>query len=208
MRAIRVMVLGCGFLASHYLPHLLPHSSHIVLIDRERVEKYNYDNHIIPKGYEGRRKVTAQAALLQLLSSIPVTPIHLSIKRMKQLEVLAKEHRPDIAFVSFDNIESRVLARDWAIKSKVPTLFIGVTEDHIYVDWAESVVLPQADDKRVKAVLERIRDVCSRLEFRGLGALAAGVTYTSFVRWLRNGEKVGYMISVTDRISLAELKRS
>jgi hypothetical protein len=202
------MVLGCGFLASHFLPHLLPHSTHIVLVDRERVEKDNYDNHIIPKGYEGRRKVTAQASLLQLLSSIPITPVHLNIKNIEQLEALSTDHKPDIAFVSFDNVESRTMARIWAVKHNVPTLFVGVTENYVYVDWAENVVLPRADDEGVMATLKRIRDVCSRLEFRGLGTLASALTYTAFVRWLRNGERVGYMMSVTDRINVVELKRS
>ena len=72
----KILVLGCGFLTTHLLPHLLPFSKHLILVDRERVERVNYENCILPKGYVNKRKVTALASLIQVLSNVPVTTVH------------------------------------------------------------------------------------------------------------------------------------
>jgi molybdopterin/thiamine biosynthesis adenylyltransferase len=207
MSAKKLMIMGCGFLASHFISHLIPHGSQIILVDRDRVEKKNYDNHIIPKGYEGKRKVTAHASLLQLLTSCPVIPIHMDIKSSDQMDELYQRLKPDILFVTFDNIESRNLVKNWTVKNKVPCIFAGVTENYIYVDWAENVVLPSSDDIEVKDAIARIQDVCSTLEFRGLGVFASALVYASFKRWLENGERRAYMVSITDRVRINELIR-
>jgi hypothetical protein len=207
MRQVKVLLLGCGFLASNFLPFILPHASHVILLDRERIEPINYDNHVIPKGYEGRRKVTALASLIQVLSNVPVTPIHMNVKTAGQLIELHNQLRPDIAICTFDNIMARIIAQQYALETKTPTLFIGVTEDYIYVDWDEYVVLPSPNDERVGEELRRVRDVCSRIEFRGLGALAAGLAYFSFRKWLEDESKIAFIASTKDGVSIKELKR-
>ena len=202
-----MMFLGCGFLASNFLPFILPHTSQIILIDRERIEPVNYDNHIIPKGYEGRRKVTALASLIQVLSNVPVIPIHMNVKTAGQLIELHEQLKPDIAVCTFDNILSRIIAQQYALETGTPMLFIGVTENYIYVDWDEHVVLPSPDDEGVQEEVRRIRDICSRLEFRGLGAIAAGLAYYSFRKWLENGSKVAVIASTKDGINVRVLRR-
>jgi hypothetical protein len=207
MRTVKIMFLGCGFLTSNLLPFVLPHASHIILLDRERIEAANYDNHIIPKGYEGRRKVTALASLVQILSNVPVTPIHINIKAVGQLTELHQQLEPDIAVCTFDNVFARIIAQQYAIETKTPTLFIGVTEDYIYIDWDEYVVLPLPNDEKVEEELRRVRDVCSRIEFRGLGVFAAAFAYYSFRKWLDNENKVAFIISTKDEVSVKELRR-
>jgi len=201
------MFLGCGFLASNLLPFILPHASHIILVDRERLEPANYDNHVIPKGYEGRRKVTALASLIQVLSNVPVTPIHMNVKAAGQLIELHQQLNPDVAICTFDNVLARVVAQQYALETGTPALFVGVTEDYVYVDWDEHVVLPPPNDGRVEEELRRVRDVCSRIEFRGLGALAAALAYFSFRKWLENGSKVAFIASTRGGISVKELRR-
>lgn len=183
------MFLGCGFLSSHFFPNILPYCSHVVLVDNDRVEKDNYDNHIIPKGYNGKRKVTAMASMVQMLSSVPVTPVNMNIKSTKQLFDLNEDFKPDIAFCTFDNVIGRINAQQYATESNIPMVFAGITEGHIYVDWAESVILPSPTDDGVVDEMERIRDVCSRLEFRGLGVLTAGLLYYAFEEWYNNNKK-------------------
>jgi len=201
------LFLGCGFLTTNFLPFILPHASQVILIDREKVEPVNYDNHIIPKGYEGRRKVTALASLVQVLSNVPVTPIHMNVKTAGQLIELHQQLKPDIAICTFDNIMSRIIVQQYALETGTPTLFIGVTEDYIYVDWDEYVVLPSPNDERVQEEMRRIRDICTRLEFRGLGAIASGFAYYAFRKWLENESKVAFIISTKDGISAKELRR-
>ena len=211
MRAVerRILVLGCGFLATHIIPHILPFSSHIILVDRERVERVNYENCILPKAYEGKRKVTALASLIQLLSSVPVTALHLNIKSVDHLLRLHNTVNPDFSFCTFDNVESRIVAREYALEMGVPMLFIGVTENYIYIDWAEDIALPETKEEieRVNREVQRVRDVCSRLEFRGLGVLAAGYAYYAFTRWIEKQEKLAFIVSIKDDIKSVCLRR-
>ena len=206
MKLVRLMFLGCGFLASNLIPFILPHASQIILIDRERVETANYDNYVLPKGYEGKRKVTALAALIQILSNVPVTPIHTNVKTVEQLVELHRQLKPDIAICTFDNVTARIIAQRYALETNTPTLFIGVTEDYVYIDWDEYVVLPSSSNE-IAEETRRIRDICSRLEFRGLGAIASGFAYYSFRRWLERGEKVAFIVSTKDGINVSVLRR-
>ena len=199
------MFLGCGFLASNLIPFILPHASQIILIDREKVETVNYDNYILPKGYEGKRKVTALATLVQVLSNVPVTPIHINIKAVEQLIDIHKQLMPDIAICTFDNVTARSLAKEYALETNTPTLFIGVTEDYIYIDWDKYIILPTPNE--IEDEMKRIRDICSRLEFRGLGAIASGLAYYSFRRWLEREERVAFIVSTKDRVNVSMLRR-
>ena len=209
MPQLNILFCGCGFLASHLIPHVLPFTKHIILLDKDRIEKVNYDNSIFPKNYIGRRKVTALASMVQMLSSIQTTPIHLNLKSTNKLEELCTEYEIDLIFVTFDNIESRLIVRDFAIKSKIPTLFIGITLGYIYIDWAEKVVLPASPEEiqKLKKEAENIRDVCTRLEFRTLGVISAGYAYFVFIKWLDNQEKFMHNITIRDKIESTILKR-
>jgi len=206
MKLVRLMFLGCGFLASNLIPFILPHASQIILIDRERVEASNYDNYILPKGYEGKRKVTALATLIQILSNVPVTPIHTNVKAVEQLIELHRQLKPDIAICTFDNVTARIIAQRYALETNTPTLFIGVTEDYVYIDWDEYVVLPLSSNE-IAEETRRVRDVCSRLEFRCLGAIASGFAYYSFRRWLEGGEKFAFIVSTKDGVNVSVLRR-
>ena len=125
MLKTKVGILGCGFLASHIIPHLIPHTSHFFLIDRERIEKVNYSNSIFPKGLEGKRKVSGLAGLIQTLSSTPVTMIHKDVKKSEDLKKILKEYWFDFAICTFDNIAARLMVRQFALETDIPVLFVG-----------------------------------------------------------------------------------
>jgi len=195
VRKLNVAFLGCGFLASHLMPHVLPFTRRLILLDRDRVEPANYENCVLPKGYTGRRKVSALAALAQALASVEVVPVHLDVRRAEQLLELHARLEPEFCFVTFDNARARLVAKEYALEAGVPTLFVGVTVGHAYVDWAEHVVLPEetGELERVEEEMRAIRDVCGRLEFRGLGLLASALAYRAFTTWLWTGRRLAYM---------------
>lgn len=206
---MNILFAGCGFLASHLVHHIVPHASHFVFVDRERIEAVNYDNYILPKGYVGRRKVSAFSALLQLTSSVRTTPIHLNIRDANHLSEICDEYSIDFIFTTFDNIEARLIAKECAKHTDIPTLFIGVTEGFVYIDWAEYINLPtdSVDIERVESELARIRDVCTRLEFRILGVLASGYAYFSFLKFINEGKRLMHQISVDELIHSTSLGR-
>ena len=67
------------------------------------------------------------------------------------------------------------------------------------------MVLPSPNE--VEDEMRRIRDVCSRLEFRELGAIASGFAYYPFRRWLKKEEKVAFIASTKDGIDVSMLRR-
>ncbi len=174
LKHVKLMFLGCGFLASNFIPFILPHASQIILIDRERVETANYDDYILPKGYEGKRKVTALATLIQILSNVPVTPIHMNVKAVEQLMELHRQLKPDIAICTFDNVTARIITRQYALETNTPTLFIGVTEDYIYVDWDRYVVLPSSSSE-VEEEIRIVRDIWFEVGIQG---------FRSYCKWI------------------------
>jgi len=208
----KVMLLGCGFLSSHLLTHLIPHVEQFILVDREKIESVNYDNYILPKHQANKRKVTAMTSLLQMLAECRTTPVHMNIQDEMEIVDLISEHGPDLIIVAFDNIQARLLAKKAASRTSVPAIHLGVTENYIYVDWNDWVMLPDSEERIEAAEKEMasIRDVCTRLEFRGLGALAAGAAYHSIVNWINdNNKRLAFMIPIDEdgTITITTLKR-
>jgi tRNA A37 threonylcarbamoyladenosine dehydratase len=143
MSKLNILLAGCGFLCTHLLFHLIPHSNHLVLLDRDKIEKENYDNSIFPKNYVGKTKVIALSSLVQLISSLQTTPIHQDVKSSEQLADICFNYDIGFIFATFDNIKSRLIVREVALSLGIPTIFIGVTEGYVDIDWADKIVLPE-----------------------------------------------------------------
>jgi hypothetical protein len=203
MEKLNFSLLGCGFLTTHIVPHLLPYANSFTLIDRERLEKVNYDNSIFLKNYSNKRKVTALASYIQLLSSTSVTPIHQDIKSEADLLRL----KTDFIICTFDNIKSRMIARNFAVANYIPAIFVGVTENYIYIDWANNIVFPKTEEaiKKAEDDMAKVRDVCTRLEFRKLGVIAAGYTYYAIENWILHKHRYRFVIETKNGISVSML---
>ncbi len=188
-----VLFLGCGFLATHILPCILSFCKKLILVDKERVEKVNYDNALYLKGFVNRRKVSALGNLAQLLSSVPMIPIHKELRNEQDLKDLPLA---DFAFITFDNIKARQLAQ----KLTIPALQVGVTENYAVVEWNSHVMLPTTSDEmaRVEAEMRQIRDACSRIEFRTLGAMAASLASHAFYVWCQERKKMAFYLTIQD----------
>ena len=61
--------------------------------------------------------------------------------------------------------------------------------------------------KKVEAEMAKVRDVCTRLEFRKLGIIAAGYAYYSIEKWMENKTKLAWMIETKNGIQTTELMR-
>lgn len=203
-----LLVLGCGFLTSHLIPQITPFVDHFILIDREKIEKVNYDNYLLPKGYESRRKVTAFTVMINMISYSAVSPIHENVRNIAQLERINAEFKPDIAIVGFDNVRGRIIARDFAVQSKIPTLSTSVTENYVHVNWIDRIPFPssEAEILAVEEAMSKIRDVCTRIEFRMLGTLAASLAYSAFTKYVETGEKVAYTATTHDILRVATIR--
>lgn len=206
---MKVIVFGCGFLTSHLLPQIAPFVEQYILIDREKVEQVNYENYLLPRDHIGKRKVTAFMSLLQALTPASVSPVHMDIKSVAHIEEVCNQFEPDIGILGFDNIPARVLVRDYSKKSGLPVLSLAVSEDFIHVDWVECIPYPPEGPEMDRAVLamKKIRDVCTRIEFRGLGTLAASLGYQAFVEWKDHKKKLAYMGSTKQGPKIAVLER-
>lgn len=204
----KFLFLGCGFLATHLIANVIPHAEEIILVDRERIESVNYDNSIYLKNQGNKRKVTSVATYLQLLTNVTVVPHHENLKNEDDLLKIKESFHPDIAICTFDNLEARALITMFHNDLDCPILYIGVTENFIYIDW-DKLVLPYVGTEwnAVKEEMKRVRDVCTRLEFRPLGLFASAFAYKSIVEWMNSGKKMGWMVSVKEKVEAVRLER-
>jgi len=209
VRKLNILFFGCGFIASHLIPFLTPFMNKAVLVDRERLESVNYDNGIYPKGYVGRRKVSALMALLNVLSDLTVVPIHRDISRADELLEIIKSNSVDLMVVSVDNLEARHIALKATADAGIDAVFIGVTEDFGYIDWGDRVYLPSLEEKEdIEEILKGVRDVCTRIEFRPLGALSASLAFTAIFNYILHRSRTAYIFwHSSGRINVVSLKR-
>lgn len=188
---------GCGFLATHIIPTILPFAETITLIDKDRIEGGNYDNAIFPKALNNTRKVTAVSNLVQILSSTPTYPIY---KHVGSIEDIPSQI--DFGIISFDNIPSRQLGLTYLETKNIPGLNVGMTENYGIVDWAEFTELPRSVEEiaEIEARMAEIADVCERIEFRTLGALMGAYTSQVIYDYLENDTKKGYILNIRDGV--------
>jgi hypothetical protein len=187
-----IAIYGCGFLASHLIPNLLPFAERLILIDRERLELENYQNGIFLKNQINRFKTSNLGTITQLFSSVPVSFYQKDIKTPEQI----KEIKADLAIITFDNPESRKLLQEHL---DIPGLNIGVTDKYAAIDWLEN--MPEIDDSdKVKESMQNIGDICSREELRWLGVMASSYAFLSFYLYYKYKEKISYYLTVGNGI--------
>lgn len=189
---MKIVMFGCGFLASHILPHILPFVDEIVLVDKDRIEKENYENGLFLKDYVGKFKTTNLSMLTRLLSNIPIEVHQKEIKKMSDLTD-SSLLTADIGIVTFDNPIARKLVKDGI---PYPCLNVGVTENYFLVNWLENVTIDYSDD--ILEYMDKVKDVCERKEFRSLGMLASSFAVHAFYLHVSTGKKYSYYTGLKD----------
>lgn len=209
IKQARVGLFGAGFPNSQALLSLVPNTQmmlqlcpymeYLLIIDREKIERENYETGIYLKNKIRHSKASVLAQTVNLFSSIPVTVHEQNIQNADELFSIVSKFKLDLLIIGTDNIESRLLPFSDHFK-EISVLSIGITENYILIDWYPFVALPQTDKEieEVKAEHQRIEDTCSRIEMRPLGSIAAAYLHLSFVAWLNTGLKIGYEIKITD----------
>ncbi len=181
---MKVVMFGCGFLSSHILPHILPFVDSLVLVDKDRIEKENYENGLFLKDYIGKFKTTNLSMLTRLLSHIPIEVHQKTIRNPKDFDDLKNA---DLGIVTFDNPLARKLVKD---NIPYPCLNVGVTENYFLVNWLENVDIDCSDS--IIEHMAQVRDVCERKEFRSLGMLASSFAVHTFYLFVSTGIKYSY----------------
>ena len=143
----------------------------------------------------GKKKVFALGSLLSILSGRSIILYNKYIKDVEDLEKLYSMTPWDIGIVTFDNVKARRIALDFSIKRDIPTLFAGVSLNYAYVDWERNIKLPQSDEE-IEDEIRRIRDICTRLEFRPLGSLVASLVMVSIVEYITSGRRISHIASI------------
>ncbi len=192
-----IAFLGTGFLASYMLGPILPFCKKIVLWDHDRINQENYENALYPKGMTGQFKVSALARYLQLMSSVPVQPIHNQFTGSGTNNNLLAEVDPDLVIITFDNLHARNYARILCNVLNIPFIQVGITEQYAICDWGDFFPLPQTvqEAKIVVQRMKEVRDVCERIEFRTLGNRIAALAIEAVVYYLTTSQKVGFEVN-------------
>lgn len=191
---------GAGFLGSWIAIQLLPLFDEFLVVDGDRVEMDNYDNALFLRSQEGRSKSVALGSLLRMMTPKPVHVWQKRIESHDDLDVIARKFDIDLGILTFDNLDSRIMVHDWAIKRGIELLEVGVTENYGLALWKEQIQHPRTEEEKriVEERVRAVRDVCTRVQFRPLGAIMAGIVGMIVQRWLDSKEKVGFTVSITD----------
>ncbi|RLE80175.1 MAG: hypothetical protein DRJ52_06955 [Thermoprotei archaeon] len=202
----RVAIFGAGFLGTHIAIEVIPLVSSILIVDREDIEPENYENSIYPAGLIGHSKAKALASLLTILTRKPTAVYKKDVNTVDDLDKIYDRHPFDIGILTFDNIYSRNLVLHWANARKIDLLSAGVTQNQAVVLWREQ--LAPATEKEAEIIeksARQVRDICTRLEFRPMGALVASLVFISLYKYTLTGKKTGYIAHINNGIKAYEV---
>ncbi len=195
---MKVLLFGAGFLGSHIVLDLIPFVDEFIVVDRELVQPENYDNSLYPIGFIGKYKTLALASLLRILTRKRIILYNKNIVCRDDLLRIIKLYKPDLIIVSVDNVDARKLAKEVVVENNIPCLFVGVTENHVYIDWDKHVIIP-SDRESVEEAIHRVRDVCTRVDFRPLAGLVQGLVAIAIKTYIDTRRKNAYIASIDNK---------
>jgi len=194
LAARRVVLCGAGAIGSNLAETLARQGvTDLAVIDDDRVEEHNISTQVWCEEDVGAQKVDALANRIYDAVAAEIDGI---AKRLEQRTVGKLLAGADLVVDGFDNHDSRQLVADWCGERDAPCLHVGLAADYAEVLWNAGYRVPgDAADG----------DVCDYPMARNLITLCVSVAAEVIVRFLIDGHREGYTITLGDlRVSPAE----
>jgi len=182
----RVIVCGAGALGSNLVSHLCRQGfKSISVIDRDRVEEQNIGTQVYSMEDIGAMKAEILRNLIYREVGEDVDAVTKELTD-KNVSKLLKGF--DIVVDAFDNSVSRRLVTEHCKETNTPCLHIGVNGDYGELRWNEKYIVPSdAGD-----------DICDYPLARNLILLVTAVAGEILIRYILDGEKENYSITLAD----------
>lgn len=181
-----VVICGAGAVGSNLAETLARQGfRRLRVIDKDRVEERNLGTQVFTRDDVGALK--AEALRNHVFRAVAV-----------ELDAVAKQLTPnngarllkgaDLILDGFDNRSAREIVTQHALESGVPCLHIGFNGPFAEVRWNEHYRVPSGTGE----------DVCDYPLARNVVALAVAVAAETVVRFVLNGEKADYSLTLGD----------
>jgi len=177
---------GAGAVGSNLAVNLARQGfSNMIVIDRDRVELHNLGTQIWSEAEVGlfkaeclRNRLFDELGLEAEARTREVNPRNAK-KLLRGATILVD---------SFDNSESRRIVKEYGEANPTPCLHVGLNGDYAEVVWNEDYRVPS----------DAGEDVCDYPLARNLILLAVSVASESLIRYITDGEKKNYTITLRD----------
>ncbi len=186
IRSAQITICGAGALGAN-LAEMLARSGvgSLTVIDRDRVEEHNLSTQPYTRSDIGTQKAKVIANMLYRAVGIPVTP---QTKELTQANVRSLLKGSPLVIDAFDNQASRQWIKDHCEQADLPCLHAGLANDYAEVIWNERYRVPAATQA----------DLCDYPLTRSLVILTVAVTCEVILRFIADGTRASYMITLKD----------
>jgi molybdopterin-synthase adenylyltransferase len=186
LAATRMTLCGAGALGSHLADNLVRQGfGPLRIIDHDRVEEHNISTQLYGESEIGAWKVEALRSRLFRAASVEVDAVNKELTERNARALLK-----DAALVvdTFDNSASRRLVQEQCRALSLPCLHVGLYADYAEVVWDEVYRVPG----------DVAGDVCAYPLARNLVLLAVAVASEALVRYLLDGERGHWSLTLRD----------
>lgn len=186
LSALRIAICGVGALGSHLADALAKMgASHLLLVDKDKVESRNLGTQIFGLDDVGTSKVEALRNRLFCETSQEVKIVN---KELTEKNVAKLLEKPQMVIDAFDNSASRKVLQEYCRSEAIDCLHAGVNDQYGEVVWNEKYVVPS----------DVGLDVCDYPLSRTLVLLVVAATAETIMQYLIGGEKNNYSMTLGD----------
>lgn len=182
----RVAICGAGALGANIAETLVRSGvRNVTVIDRDRVEERNLSTQPYVRSDIGAFKAKVLAAALYRAVGAEVEPVATELNDRNAARLLAGA---DLVIDTFDNSVARRAVTDWSRARNMPCLHAGLADGYAEIIWNDEYRVPSAAND----------DVCDYPLARTLAQLASAVTCEVALRFLSDGARPAYTITLDD----------
>jgi molybdopterin/thiamine biosynthesis adenylyltransferase len=186
LASARVTLCGAGALGSHLADNLVRQGlGELRVIDRDRVEEHNVSTQLYGEADVGAWKVEVLRNRLFRTAGVEVEALG---KELTDRNARSLLRDGGIVLDTFDNSASRRLVQEQCRALTLPCLHVGLFADYAEVIW----------DERYRVPADVAGDVCDYPLARNLVLLAVAVASESLVRYLRDGSRQNWSVTLAD----------
>lgn len=186
LAAAKLTVCGVGALGSHVAESLARQGvTRIRLIDHDRVEEHNVGCQVYGLTDVGAKKVDVLRGVLYRATGTEAEAV---AKRLDERTARTLLKDAGVVVDAFDNSDSRRLVQERCRALALPCLHVGLFADYGEVVWDEQYRVPA----------DAAGDVCDYPLARSLVLLTAAVACEVLARFLANGVRASWSITLRD----------
>jgi molybdopterin/thiamine biosynthesis adenylyltransferase len=186
LAAARVVLCGVGALGSHLADNLARQGVGLLrVIDRDRVEEHNVSTQLYGESEVGVWKVEALRTRLFRAAGVEVEAVG---KELTERNARTLLKGASLVIETFDNSASRRLVQEVCRGLALPCLHVGLFADYAEVVWDEAYRVPG----------DLAGDVCDYPLARNLVLLAVAVASETLVRFVLDGERNHWSLTLRD----------